>query len=134
MSIPCDEIGVGIHDAMVNAWNYGYASRINTTSGVNITLASNSFWVFWEPASLNITYMDHVNVSVVYTQDFQPLLGATVKLSFNGSRTYDLVYDSSDEMWHITLEAIEIGLGAWNATLTANKTGYSIGSKWDTFP
>jgi len=131
VSIPCDEIGVGIHDAMVSAWNYGYASRTNTTSGVNITLASNSFWVFWEPASLNITYLDHVNVSVVYTQDFQPLLGATVKLSLNGSRTYDLVYDSNDEMWHITLEAIEIGLGAWNATLTANKTGYSIGFKWD---
>ena len=131
VSIPCDEIGVGIHDAMVSAWNYGYASRTNTTSSVNITLASNSFWVFWEPASLNITYMDHVNVSVVYTQDFQPLLGATVKLSLNGSRTYDLVYDSNDEMWHITLEATEIGLGEWNATLTANKTGFSIGSKWD---
>ena len=131
VSIPCDDVGVGVHDATISGWNYGYASRISITSGVNITLASNSFWVFWEPAVLNITYTDHVNVSVVYTHDYQPLLGATVRLSLNGSRIYDLVYDSGDEMWQITLRADEIGLGVWNVTLTANKTDYSNGSDWD---
>jgi hypothetical protein len=130
VSMPCDEIGIGIYDAMISAWDYGYTFRTNITLGVNITFAANSFVVFWEPAVLNITYVNHINVSVVYTSDYQPLLGATVRLSLNGSRIYDLVYDSGDEMWHITLQADEIGLGVWNVTLNANKTGYSDGSDW----
>ncbi len=126
-SIPGSSIGIGVFDADISAWLYGYAQATNTTTGVNITEAANTFSVQWTPADLNATYIEVVNITVTYTFEFNPLLGATVQLILNGSRTYDLTYSDIDEKWHITLLASEIDLGLYNATVRANKTGYDTG-------
>jgi hypothetical protein len=38
-------------------------------------------------------------------------------------------YSGADKMWHLSIAASELGLGAWNMTVTANKTGYADGIK-----
>ena len=126
VSIPGSDLGIGIFDADISAWLYGYELRTNVTTGINVTLAANSFLVTWEPWNLTPTYIDQVNLTVVYTEDFSPILDATVKLYINGS-DYDLVYSAVDEMWHFSIDAATIDLGVWNVTVTANKTGYADG-------
>jgi len=126
INIQGNQIGTGYHDAVISAWLYGYAQQTQITIGVNVTLAANSFLVTWEPWSLSASYVDIVNVSVVYTQDFAPILGASVQLSINGI-PYDLIYSPIDEMWHFSIRASTIDLGIWNVTVTANKTGYADG-------
>jgi hypothetical protein len=125
-SIPGNQIEIGIYDASFNAWLYGYGSQIHITTGLNVTLAANSFFVSWQPSSLAPTYVDIINVSVVYTQDYVPIPEASVRLSINGT-SYDLIYSSIDKKWHFSIRATAIGLGAWNVTVTANKTGYADG-------
>jgi hypothetical protein len=63
-SIRCSDIGVGLWEATVRAWLYGYEPKSNITSDVNITLAANSFIVYWEPLDLNVTYVEQVNLTV----------------------------------------------------------------------
>jgi hypothetical protein len=126
-SIPGSSIGIGVFDADISAWLYGYAQATNTTIGVNITEAPNTFFVQWSPSDLNATYIEVVNVTVTYTFEYDPILGATVQLILNDTRTYDLTYSDIDEKWHITLLASEIDLGIYNATVRANKTGYDTG-------
>ena len=130
VSILGEELDIGVYTASISAWAYGYADRTNLTIGINVTLAANAFKVSWNPWDLNPTYLDTINVSVRYLEDFKPILDATVILSINGT-PYELTYNSTDEMWHISFKAKDIGLGVWNATLTANKTGYADG--WDSF-
>ncbi|MFW9976389.1 MAG: hypothetical protein ACFFDQ_14045, partial [Candidatus Thorarchaeota archaeon] len=128
VSIPGNELGIGLHTATVSAWLYGYTQQTNITSNLNVTVAANSFLVSWEPWELDASFVDIVNVSVVYTQDFLPIIGATVELTINGT-TYFLTYSATDGMWHFSFRASDIGLGLWNVTVTANKTGYADG--WD---
>ncbi|MFQ5833790.1 MAG: hypothetical protein ACE5H4_13870, partial [Candidatus Thorarchaeota archaeon] len=59
-----------------------------------------------------------------------PIIGANVTLLLNGTRPQSLVYNATDEKWHLTLPAADIGLGTWNVTITGNKTGYEPGSSW----
>jgi hypothetical protein len=127
-SIPGAELGIGLHTATVSAWLYGYAQQMAVTSDLNVAVAANSFLVTWEPWDLDASYIDIVNVSVVYTQDFMPILGATVQLMINDT-PYLLTYSAADEMWIFSMRASVIGLGTWNITVTANKTGYAPG--WD---
>ncbi len=124
-------IGIGIHDASISAWLYGYAPQTQMTMGLNVTLAANSFVVTWQPSNLEPTYVDIINVSVLYTQDYEPILEASVRLSINGT-IHELTYSIYDEMWHFSIKATAIGLGAWNVTVTANKTGYGDGRYTDT--
>ncbi|MBN2229274.1 MAG: hypothetical protein JW779_06730 [Candidatus Thorarchaeota archaeon] len=126
ISISGNELGIGYYEATISAWLYGYTHRANLTLGVNVTLAANSFIVTWEPGNLQPSYTDTVNLTVIYTEDFQPIVGATVRLSINGT-VYDLVYNSIDKKWHFSILASEIDLGTWNVTVTANMTGYSDG-------
>ncbi len=128
VSIPGDELGIGTRSATISAWLYGYQLQTDLTIGINVTVAANSFIATWDPLSLQPTFIDTVNLSVIYTQDFVPILGATVELSINGT-IYLLVYNAIDEMWHFSMDASVIGLGVWNVTVTANKTGYADG--WD---
>ncbi|MFW9807388.1 MAG: hypothetical protein ACFFFK_11725, partial [Candidatus Thorarchaeota archaeon] len=126
VSIPGNELGIGLRTATISAWLYGYASRTDVTPNINVTEAANSFSVTWEPLSLEASYIETVNASVVYTQDYQPIVGATVELTINGTQ-YLLVYDAIDEVWYFSMRASDIGLGTWNITVTANKTGYVDG-------
>ncbi|MFW9963759.1 MAG: hypothetical protein ACFFCX_09360 [Candidatus Sifarchaeia archaeon] len=126
VSIPGDELGIGLHTATISAWLYGYALQTDITTNINVTVAANSFLVTWEPWNLDASYIDIVNVSVIYTQDFLPILDATVQLTINGT-PYLLTYNPVDEMWHFNMLASDIGLGVWNVTVTANKTGYAEG-------
>jgi len=130
VTIDGSDLGVGIFDAEISAWLHGYELRTFTTLGINVTLAANSFIVTWEPSNLTPTYIDTVNLSVVYTEDFLPILEATVQLSINGT-VYDLTYSSIDKKWHFTIDASDIDLGVWNVTVTANKTGYTVGFATD---
>ncbi|MFX1606293.1 MAG: hypothetical protein ACFFDD_10330 [Promethearchaeota archaeon] len=125
-TIPGSELGIGLHTATISAWLYGYSLQTNVTADLNVTAAANSFLVTWEPWDLDASYIDIVNASVLYTQDFQPILGATIQLTINGTQ-YLLTYSVLDEMWHFSMRARDIGLGTWNVTMTANKTGYADG-------
>ncbi|MFW9835338.1 MAG: hypothetical protein ACFFEK_15160, partial [Candidatus Thorarchaeota archaeon] len=127
-SILGSELGIGLHTATINAWMYGYNYQTSVTANINVTVAANSFLVTWEPWDLDASYIDLVNISVVYTQDFVPIENATVQLDINGS-VHLLTYSDVTEMWHYSVLASDIGLGIWNVTVTANKTGYAGG--WD---
>ncbi len=126
-SILGGDIGPGIWVATISAWLYGYESKSNVTSNVNIALAANSFIVFWEPSNLNVTYVELVNLTVIYTHDYQPVPGATVTLTLNDTRTFDFTL-GGDNQWHLLLDASVIDLGNWDANVTANKTGYDTGT------
>jgi hypothetical protein len=128
VSIPGKDLGIGLRTATISAWLYGYGLQIDITTDINVTEAANQFAVTWEPLSLDASYIDIVNASVIYTQDFEPIDGATVQLTINGT-PYLLAYSAADEMWHFSMRASDIGLGIWNVTVTANKTGYADG--WD---
>ncbi len=130
VSISGSDIGLGIYDADISAWLYGYELRTYVTSGINITPAANSFIVTWEPNDLTPTYVDTVNLSVLYWEDYLPILDATVRLYINETG-YDLTYSPTDEMWHFSISAATINLGVWNVTVTANKTGYAEGFDTD---
>jgi len=128
VSIPGDDLGIGLRTATISAWLYGYALRTDVTANINVTEAANTFDVTWEPLSLEASYIDIVNASVKYTQDYLPIVGATVQLTINGT-PYLLAFDAVDEVWYFSMRATDIGLGVWNVTVTANKTGYADG--WD---
>ncbi|MHA2014341.1 MAG: hypothetical protein ACTSUH_01125 [Candidatus Thorarchaeota archaeon] len=127
VSIPGSDVGIGIFTATIHAWLYGYEAQSNVTNNLNVTLAPNSFIVTWEPSSLNATYVQTLNVSVIYTHDYDPIVGATVRLIIDDTRTYDFVYNSTTERWHLSIQADEIGIGVRNITVRANKTGYDTG-------
>ena len=126
VTIDGSEIHLGIYNASISASLHGYALQTNTTIGVNITPAANWFHAEWEPSSLVATYIDTINISVIYTQDYEVIDGASVYLSLNGT-LYELEYSLFDEKWHFSIDAATIDLGVWNATFTANKTGYADG-------
>ena len=126
VTISGEEIGLGVYDAYISAWLHGYALQENLTTGLNITAAANWFHVTWQPSSQIVSYIDTINISVIYQQDFKPIENATILLFVNGS-SYELLYYPVDEMWHFSIKASTIGLGAWNVTVTANKTGYTDG-------
>ncbi|MHA1424077.1 MAG: hypothetical protein ACTSSD_18505, partial [Candidatus Thorarchaeota archaeon] len=126
VTIQGEDIDIGIHDAEINAWRYGYELRTFQTFGINVTQAANFFHVMWEPWDLTATYIDTVNLTVIYTEDFNPIENATIQLYINGT-VYDLNYSDVDEMWHFSIDAATIDLGVWNVTVTANKTGYADG-------
>ncbi|MHA1963784.1 MAG: hypothetical protein ACW97G_04295 [Candidatus Thorarchaeota archaeon] len=128
VSIPGDDLGIGLRTATISAWLYGYALQTDVTANINVTEAANTFDVTWEPLSLDASYIDLVNASVTYTQDYLPIVGATVQLTINGT-PYILAYNAADEVWYFSMRASDIGLGIWNITVTANKTGYADG--WD---
>jgi hypothetical protein len=130
VSIPGIDLGIGLRTATINALLYGYAFQTDITANINVTEAANTFSVTWEPLSLDASYIDIVNASVTYTQDYQPIVGATVQLTINGT-PYILAYDAIDEVWHFSMLASDIGLGMWNVTVAANKTGYADG--WNSF-
>ncbi|MHA2066576.1 MAG: hypothetical protein ACXABY_19565, partial [Candidatus Thorarchaeota archaeon] len=127
VSISGGDIGLGVYSAVVSAWLYGYVWQTNTTLNVNITLAPNSFLVLWEPSDQNVTYVEQVNISVIYTFQSLPVPGASVTLILNGTRVYDMGSPGVDDRWHLLLDASTIGLGVWNATVRANQTGYDTG-------
>ncbi|MHA1770321.1 MAG: hypothetical protein ACTSYL_02200 [Candidatus Thorarchaeota archaeon] len=133
VSIAGSVLKLGIHSAYISAWSHGYVSQSNTTSGINVTLAPNSFIVIWEnPSDLNATYTELVNITVIYTYNSNPVPGATVRLYLNSTRIYDLTLSAVDDRWHLLLNASDVGLGPWNATILANQTGYDTGRQTDT--
>ncbi|MGQ4912734.1 MAG: hypothetical protein ACP6KW_11240 [Candidatus Thorarchaeota archaeon] len=131
VSIPGPDMGLGIHSALVSASAYGYQSTSAVTSGINVTQTANFFLAVWEPSDLQPSYVDEINLTVIYTEDFQPILGATVLLIINQSDVRSLVYSVVDERWHLSINASTLGLGVWNMTVTANKTGYASGIQTD---
>jgi hypothetical protein len=128
VNIPGEELGLGSRTATITAWLYGYDSKINVTAGINVTAAANAFIPTWEPLDLQASYIDIINLTVLYQEDFVPIDGATVELSINGT-IYALEYNDTTELWHFSMKASDIGIGVWNVTVTANKTGYADG--WD---
>ncbi len=132
VSISGESIGVNVYSAFVSAWAYGYNEQTNVTTGVTITLAANSFIVDWIPSDLNMTYVETLLINVTYTHDFQPILGATVQLIVNGTDVYGFFYNATTGKYHLTISAITLGLGMWNTTVRANKTGYDTGVEYET--
>ncbi|MHA1636561.1 MAG: hypothetical protein ACTSUB_00955, partial [Candidatus Thorarchaeota archaeon] len=132
VSISGESIGVGVYSASIIAWTYGYEEQTNITTGVDITLASSSFIVDWFPSNLNVTYVETLYINVTYTKDFQPILGAAVQLIVNGTDVYDFSYNATTEKYHLTISANTLGLGIWNTTVRANKTGYDTGVEYET--
>ncbi len=130
VSIPGDDLGIGIRTASISAWLYGYTLQTDITANINVTEAANTFSVNWEPLSLDASYIDIVNASVRYKQDYITIPGATVQLTINGT-PYLLAYNGTNDVWFFSMRASDIGLGIWNVTVTANKTGYADG--WDSF-
>jgi len=128
VSIPGNDLGIGLRTATISAWLYGYTFQTDVTANINVTEAANTFDVTWNPLSLDASYIDIVNASVTYTQDYQPIVNATVQLTINGTH-YLLTYNEVDKVWIFSMRASDIGLGIWNITVTANKTGYADG--WD---
>ena len=126
VTISGEEIGLGVYDAYISAWLHGYALQTNITTGLNVTPAANWFHPIWQPSNQIASYIDTINLSVIYQQDFRPIENATILLFVNGS-SYELLYYPIDEMWHFSIKASILGLGTWNVTLTANKTGYVDG-------
>ncbi|MFW9812473.1 MAG: hypothetical protein ACFFF9_08450 [Candidatus Thorarchaeota archaeon] len=126
VSIPGEELGLGPRTATISAWLYGYQYKTNITAGINVTAAANAFIPTWEPFGLQASYLDTINLTVLYQEDFVSIDGATVKLSINGT-IYTLEYNDTTELWHFSMKASDIGLGVWNVTVTANKTGYADG-------
>ncbi|MHA1907880.1 MAG: hypothetical protein ACW98Y_11340 [Candidatus Thorarchaeota archaeon] len=125
-SIPGDYIGVGVWSATILADLHGYQSQSNITSNVNITLAANSF-VISPNSDTSITYAEQIEITVTYTYEFNPILGATVRIIVNDTTTLIPTYNAGDEMWHYTLTGVDADLGLWNITVVANKTGYDTG-------
>ena len=132
VTIPGSDIGLGVYSAQISAWAYGYIAQTNVTSGINVTIAPNSFIVIWEnPSDLNATFAELVNITVIYTYDSNPVPNATVRLYLNTTTVYEFTLSSIDDRWHLLLNASDIGLGDWNATIVANSTGYDSGHQED---
>jgi hypothetical protein len=126
VTIDGGDLGIGIFDAAIEADRYGYETATNLTTGLNVTLAPNSFFVQWEPSDHNMTYAETLNVTVYYTYNSEPVPDATVRLYVNTTDVYDLSL-GVDDAWHISIAGSVIDLGKWNLTILANKSGYDTG-------
>jgi hypothetical protein len=110
----------------VSAWRAGYEPQTNDTLQLIVTEALGaSLSVTWYPSSLNITYIEQLRVTANYSFGGLPVVGATVRLTFNGSSPLFLVYNASDELWHGSRDAPSIDLGVWNVSVWAHLNGYS---------
>ncbi|MHA2356898.1 MAG: hypothetical protein ACXADC_17135, partial [Candidatus Thorarchaeota archaeon] len=131
VSILGADVNTGVYDATIRASYPFFESKTEVTFGINITPAANDFHVEWTPFDRNISYAESVSIAVVYTgSDYEPILGANVTLTINGTGLQSLVYSPIDEKWHISFDATVLGLGIWNFTIRANKTGYESGDEW----
>jgi hypothetical protein len=130
VSILGADVNTGVYDATIRASYPFFESKTEVTFGINITPAANTFLVEWTPFDRNISYAESVSIAVVYTHDYSPVLGANVTLTINGTGLQTLVYSPIDEKWHISFDATVLGLGTWNFTIRANKTGYESGAEW----
>ncbi|MHA1926888.1 MAG: hypothetical protein ACW974_13310, partial [Candidatus Thorarchaeota archaeon] len=131
VSIPGADLITGVFNATIRASYPFFASKTATTFGVNITPAANDFHVEWTPFDKNISYAESVSIAVVYTDsDYEPIFGANVTLTINGTGLQTLVYSPIDKKWIISFDATALGLGLWNFTIRANKTGYESGAEW----
>ncbi|MFO7835100.1 MAG: hypothetical protein R6V83_00450, partial [Candidatus Thorarchaeota archaeon] len=127
VSIPGGDFQTGVYNASIEAWRYGFAEATDLTEDINITLAISVFSTSWKPTNQNISYIESIELNVTYNHEDEPIDNATVRLILNGTEFYELVYNSSTEMWRLSCHGDEIGLGTWNATIIANKTGYQKG-------
>jgi hypothetical protein len=125
VSLNGSDIGIGFFEATISSWEPVFQGQLAAHPGVNITAARNTFFV--DPFGPSVSYVENVGFYVTYTQDYQPILGANVTLTLNGTRLQYLTYNATDTKWHLILAAADIGLGVWNVTLRANKTGYVPG-------
>jgi hypothetical protein len=130
VSILGADVNTGVYDATIRASYPFFESKTEVTFGINITPAANTFLVEWTPFDRNISYAESVSIAVVYTHDYDPVLGANVTLTINGTDLQALIYSPIDEKWHISFDATALGLGMWNFTIRANKTGYESGAEW----
>jgi hypothetical protein len=124
------DVNTGVYDATIRADYPFFEGKTVMTFGINITPAANTFLVEWTPFDRNISYAENVSIAVVYTHDYEPVLGANVTLTINGTMLHTLLYSAIDEKWHISFDATYIELGYWNFTVRANKTGYASGASW----
>ncbi len=134
-TITGDDIGVGFHTAVIDAWSYGYQWNTTIVPNVNVTLAANSFLVGWNGGGVwnnrNITYIEMLYINVTYTHDYTPVLGATVNITFNGIDYYDLTYNVVSTYYEISIPGYVIDVGVWNATITAWSPGFDKGAGWE---
>jgi len=125
VSLNGSDIGIGVFDATITAWEPIFEGQIVVHPGVNIIAAPNTFFV--DPFGPTVSYVEYVDFSVTYTSGSLPITVANVTILLNGTRLQSLTYNATDEKWHIVLAAADIGLGVWNVTISANKTGYDPG-------
>ncbi|MFX1441170.1 MAG: hypothetical protein ACFFFD_13070, partial [Promethearchaeota archaeon] len=130
VSILGSDVNTGVYNATIRAAYAYFAGQTVTTIGINVTPAANTFLVEWTPFERNISYAESVSIAVVYTHDYEPVAGANVTLTINGTGLQSLVYSAVDEKWHISFDATALGLGTWNFTIRANRTGYESGEAW----
>ncbi|TXT55978.1 MAG: exported protein of unknown function [Candidatus Thorarchaeota archaeon] len=126
-SIIGEDIGIGIFTAEIAAWLYGYEEQLNLTYNVNITEASNTYVVIWEPSDRTISYIELFNISVIYTHNYEPISDAIINVTFDGSITYNLTFSETDERWHFSINGTNLDLGVHNILIEAWAQGYKTG-------
>ncbi|MHA2191178.1 MAG: hypothetical protein ACXAAP_13185 [Candidatus Thorarchaeota archaeon] len=124
-----DSFFIGLPDNFtitVNAWKQGYESRYNDTLIIEVWEAAGSVLsIVWTPTNLNLTYIDQFTISAGYTHGGSTIFGATLRVTFNGSSQQVLLYNATSELWYLTINCRDIGLGPWEVTVRAHLNGYS---------
>ena len=110
----------------VNAWGTGHEPQYNDTLQLIVTEElTTSLSVTWYPSNLNITYIERLRIVANYSSEGSSLVGATVRLTFNGSSPVILTYNATDELWYGLVEGSIIDVGTWDLSLWAHLNGYS---------
>ncbi|MHA2206190.1 MAG: hypothetical protein ACXABC_10040 [Candidatus Thorarchaeota archaeon] len=110
----------------VNAWKQGYESRYNDTLIIEVWEDTGSVLsVVWTPTFLNLTYIEQFTISANYSHSGSTIFGATLRVTFNGSSQQILLYNATSELWYLTINCVDIGLGPWDVAVRAHLNGYS---------
>lgn len=114
----------------VSAWKSGYQPQYNDSISITVNPeAGVIFSVDWNPADLNITYIEQITIAVTYTYNSIPIddtwEGVWVRATFSGHPLQNFTYNSGLGVWELTLSGRNY-LGITTVTVRASATGYSL--------
>jgi hypothetical protein len=125
--------GTGNFTVYVSAWKDGFEVQNST---INITIKSETglyFNVDYNPSNRTISYIESLFIQVTYNFNLVPIDSSTwVRVMFNGSPQVDLDYNTTSQMWEITLNGTDY-LGVWDIIVRASSVGYATQSNYTTF-
>ncbi|MCK5642149.1 MAG: hypothetical protein KAJ19_15195, partial [Gammaproteobacteria bacterium] len=110
----------------VSAWKAGFESQFNDTNTITVgSQTGEVFGVEYNPATLNISYIESLFIQVTYNYSSIPIDSNTVvRITFNGSAPVDLVFNPTSAKWETTLLGVNY-LGAWDIMVRATADGYT---------